>query len=364
MTKAGANLLTLVVSILIALGAAEILLRFLPVNTGLAALPVNAQSPVFRFTPDREFVWSKGGLFDLVNRGRVNKDGFVNDQDYRADGPPLLAVIGDSYVEAAMVPYQETLQGRLAAGLGARARVYSFGASGAPLSQYLIWAEYARQTYRPQRMVFVVVGNDFDESLLAYKQAPGFHYYAEDADQRLTLARIDYAPDLWRPLLRASALLRYLRLNLMIESLARRPFAAPIDEGATFGHTAARASPKRLEDARRAIEAFLRDLPRHAGLEPERILFLVDGFRYPAPSPEMAARQKASFFHQARQTFLAAARAKGHAAIDLDDYFLKEFSHTGQRFDFPTDGHWNGLGHAVAAKAIGQSGLLAPYTTP
>jgi len=68
---------------------AEITLRFLPVSTSLFGQPVNETSPVFRFLPDR---------------------------DYEADTrSPLLAVIGDSYVEATMVPYAETLQGQLAA---------------------------------------------------------------------------------------------------------------------------------------------------------------------------------------------------------------------------------------------------------
>ena len=47
-------------------------------------------------------------------------------------------------------PHAETLQGRLAADVEGRGRVYSFAASGAPLSQYLVWAEYAREHYAPE----------------------------------------------------------------------------------------------------------------------------------------------------------------------------------------------------------------------
>ena len=95
--------------------------------------------------------------------GRVNNAGFVNDQVYRKeDEPPLLAVVGDLYIQAAMVPYPETLHGRLASNLEGRLRVYSFGASGAPLSQYLIWARHAVRDYGAQALVINVVGNDFD----------------------------------------------------------------------------------------------------------------------------------------------------------------------------------------------------------
>ncbi|MFY9786910.1 MAG: hypothetical protein WAK08_14480, partial [Pseudolabrys sp.] len=110
---------------------AEILLRFLPVASGMSSRPVTAESPVFRFNSDRDFVYSKGWNLDLVNHGHVNNDGWVNDQDYHRDGSsPLLAIVGDSFVEAAMVPYAQTFHGLLANFFQDKFRVYSFGASG------------------------------------------------------------------------------------------------------------------------------------------------------------------------------------------------------------------------------------------
>ena len=118
---------------------------------GLRSLPVNAANPVLRFTPNRPFVNSLGWNFHTVVRGRVNNAGYVNDQDYVRDGPPLIAVIGDSFIEAQMVPYAETLQGRLATALSGKFRVYSFAASGAPLSQYLVFAGHAAREYGAAR---------------------------------------------------------------------------------------------------------------------------------------------------------------------------------------------------------------------
>ena len=100
-------------------GAAEIVLRFLPVSEGLRTEAVNHADPVFHFTPEREAIWSRGWRFEQVNRVRVNNAGYVNDQRYDpADPRPLLAVVGDSYVEASMVPYARTLHGRLATAAG------------------------------------------------------------------------------------------------------------------------------------------------------------------------------------------------------------------------------------------------------
>jgi hypothetical protein len=102
---------------------------------GPALQPVTTENPVFHFTPDRDVTFSLGWNWEMVNYRRLNNAGWVNDQNYRKDDEtPLLAIIGVSYVEAMMVPYAKMLYGRLANTLQGRLRVYSFGASGAPLS--------------------------------------------------------------------------------------------------------------------------------------------------------------------------------------------------------------------------------------
>lgn len=132
---------------LVLVGAvAEAVLRFLPVATGPRSQPVNAETPVFRYAANRDFLWSIGPDFAIVNRGRTNNAGYVSDIDYdRDDRRPLLAVIGDSYVEAPMVPWRRTLQARLAQAAGPDARVYAFAASGAPMAHSSSTAATSRQ---------------------------------------------------------------------------------------------------------------------------------------------------------------------------------------------------------------------------
>src|SRR3954470_24042812 len=102
------NLLLSLASIAFFLLAAVIVLRFLPVSTGLRSMPVTAADPVLHFTPDRPFVNSLGWNMHNAVHGRVNNAGFVNNQDYVRDGLPLIAVIGDSFIEAQMVPYAQS----------------------------------------------------------------------------------------------------------------------------------------------------------------------------------------------------------------------------------------------------------------
>ena len=73
-----------------------------------------------------------------------------------------------------MLPYARTFYGRLAKKLAGQLRVYSFGASGAPLSQNLIWARHAVREYGARAVVINLVGNDVDESYKSYTKGPAW----------------------------------------------------------------------------------------------------------------------------------------------------------------------------------------------
>lgn len=349
----------LVLSLLAVLLAGEGLLRLLPVSEGLRVQPVNSQSPILHFEPNSTRTWSAFGDMAMANRVHVNNEGFVNDQDYDPAAPgPLVAVVGDSFVEAAMVPYAQTLHGRLAAALQGRARVYSFAASGAALSQYLAYAAYARDRFHPQRGVVVVVGNDFDESLLGYKAAPGLHGFRRTPGGQAELARTDYAPSALREAIRHSRLALYLVNNLGVGSLPARLGGLFAPRDAFVGQTSARLDETRLNDSLFAIEAFLALLPQSFGLPPGDILLVLDAPRPEIYDPQALAAAQASYFGRMRAALLERARAAGFRVVDMQERFLADYARHGQRFEFPRDGHWNGRGHQVAAEAVLRDGLL------
>ncbi len=350
------------VGLIVVFLAAEVVSRFLPVQTGLRALPVSDHNPVMRFTPNRPYVFSRGWNFTVVNRGLVNNYGFVNDQSYMPEATaPLLAIIGDSFIEAVMVPYAETVQGRLAALVGERGRVYSFASSGSPLSQYLAYAQYVRDTFRPRAMAFLVIGNDFDESLLKYKAAPGFHYFREEGGS-LALARIDYQPGLLRRIARESAFVRYIMSNMYLIEVAaaavgeRRAAAPPTSR--YIGNVPARTSPERVADSKRAIRAFFDELPKRSGLDNTRIVFIVDGMRPNLYTEEGLKAAEGSYYDEMRRSFLKEAHVRGYETVDMQPLFVSRHRANGSRFEFATDGHWNGTGHGVAAEALSQTRLF------
>ena len=364
---AGWNAAVLLTACLVPLLGVELLLRVLPVHGHIRYAWVDAEQPIHRFEPDQEFTWSKDWNFSISNTVAVNNAGFVSDVDYRADAPgPLLAVVGDSYVEAFMVPYRSTCAGRLATLLEPAARVYSFGTSGAPLSQYLAYARHARDTYRPDGLVVVVIGNDYDESLREYEAKSGRHQFVDRGAGGLTLERNDRAytaPSLRHRLEQRSALVRYLVYNLRVLDSARRVrfrLAGAEDPRLFSEHTPARAVQSRVAASKRAVDAFLDLLPAYAGLDPGRIVFVVDGIRPHLYDGRALAAARGSFVDVMRRYFLANADRAGYETIDLQPRFISHYRRHRQRFEWPHDGHWNALGHERCFEAVaGWAGRVA-----
>ncbi|MEO8453193.1 MAG: hypothetical protein ABI647_25615 [Gemmatimonadota bacterium] len=345
--------------VIVFLLVAEVVLRFLPVPSGPDVLEVNDGNPILHFVPNRSFTYSRGWSMRGVNRGRTNNVGWIADQAYDSTArTPLLAVIGDSFVEALMLPFAETLQGRMAKDVGSSGRVYGFAVSGIPLSQYLIEAQYAGSVFHPEGMAIVVVGNDFDESLLSYKVTPGSHSFAEGANGALTLSRTDFSRGFARKLLRLSALGRYLIISLSAQNTLANLRARGAKATAFVGNTSASADPKRLADSKRAVDAFLTELPGRSRLAPRAIAFVVDAVRPSIYSLEGAIEAAGSYFGLMRNYFMAEATRRGFEVVDLDPVFAARFARDHQRFEFPDDGHWNALGHEAAAQAIERSAVF------
>lgn len=340
MKKLGLYLVSLFIGTLFALLFLEVVFRVLPTQDSFAAQSVDETNPVLKFAPNREVVYSKGWNFRHKVAKKINNDGFVNDQDYTTTSAlPLIAVVGDSYVEAAIVPYKETFFGRLAANLPDQ-RIYSFGVSGAPLSQYLIYAKYAKETYNNDRLVVAIVSNDFDESLYRYKNASGFHYYNDSADQ---LMRVDYKRSTLTSYLSKSALLRYIVFNLEAPALLQQT-----SDQSYVANTIYQADDERTSYSKRAIDAFLRDLPNYASLKPQNILLVVDTVREDIYSGQNNSSYASLMFDYTIQE----AKAKGFVVIDLKKHFAREYAQNQKKFEFDDDGHWNANGHAVVYKSI------------
>jgi hypothetical protein len=338
--------------------------QLLPVSYPPANQPVNAATPVARFEPNVHYPYSHDWDFAIVTQKRTNNFGYNFARDFEARaGTPLLMVIGDSFVEANAVDAGKSAAEVLDVRLGGAGRVYSIGVSGAPLSQYLVFAEFAAATLRPDAMAFVIISNDFDESFLKYRGTPRFHYFVE-RDGEMRLHRVDYQLSSAKRLLRQSAFVRYAMLNVAVGERAEalvRAMQGRSRPAAYLGHRDSdppEVMASRIRDSERATDLFLEMLPSRAGVAPEAILFVLDAVRPAIYSEETLRAAETSFHARMRAYFERAAAARGYHVLDLQPAFIARHREDGVRFEFPTDSHWNELANALVAGEIEKTPLF------
>ena len=194
----------------------EIFFRFFPVSESFHQQRVDEEAPYVHFEPNRVVRKQIGFDFSHVTRKQVNNYGYLTDVNFTADSHPVM-VIGDSFVEPCRS--QTIKRSKDCRRKTCRTEYFAVALSGAPLSQYLAYAKFAEDEFDPTKYVFVIIENDFDESWFRFKWDPGFFYF--DDNEQLSL--VEYTPSNLKSILRKSAFLRYLYLDLKIgANLGRR----------------------------------------------------------------------------------------------------------------------------------------------
>jgi hypothetical protein len=156
-------------------------------------------------------------------------------------------------------------------------------------------------------------------------------------------------------LIRMSALARYLFFNLHVAEMRAQRRAS----GAVFvGNTSVLVDSERVALSKRAVNAFLDQAPARAGLPPSRILLVVDGIRTAIYSVEGARAASGSYYQVMREYLIEAANKRGFEVLDMQPRFTARYAREHQRFEYPFDAHWNGLGHQEAALGVEGSALF------
>lgn len=344
----------------------EVGLRMLPVQENMGWMPVNKGNPVRRFEPNRTFTWSKDWNLSLVNQLRSNNYGFISTIDYdQSSKIPLTAVIGDSFIEASMVDQTRTVVAVLNKKYEGSRRFYAFAASGTQLSTYIAYAQYAKKEFRPDHYIFLLVGNDFDESLPSSGIYPGYHYFIEDTMGHLTLKRADYEVGLFRKIIRKSALFMYLHGNLQVGHRLRILWTRMKDaisgrKPEYVGQTSASVDSRIEADSKRAIDTFFRMLKDSCGVPRENILIGIDGMRPQLYNAADLKKAEESYFSHMRKYVLSKAHELGHPVIDMQPVFDQDYAVNKLFFEYYQyrDGHWNERAHGLFAQQIINSRFL------
>ncbi|NEX93996.1 hypothetical protein [Caulobacter sp. 17J65-9] len=315
----------------------ELVLRVAPIHAGRQAQTVDAHNPVMLGKPGHKWVHSVGWSLYNPRAGRLNNFGFNDPQTYTGS-EPVTAVLGDSYVEGLAVPYPQTLQARLRRRVGDCTRVYGFGVSGAAPADYVSYLHWARQRLNVQDAVIVLSDGDLWE---ATAPRPGMHHFVRRADGTVTLERTDRAGTTpLRDALNSSNLFRYVYGNLGFNPVARLSEA--------FVRPAPEAEPAPVDWV---VDAFLDRL--EAELPAGRVTLVIDADR------EAIAEAREPEYGPERALLIAEARRRGLTVVDLDPAFRAHQARAGRKVDFsPLDGHWNGLGHQIAADNVAAAWTL------
>lgn len=327
----------------------ELLLRFLPVETNVEHPVVTKSSPYLHFQPYSVRISSLGWNFYHVRTAQANNYGYISDVDYSKNGRPTLAVIGDSYVEALQVAKNRSLSGILEnSNIGG---IYTVAISGSALSQYIAFVKLAETEFNPKAFVIVVVGNDFDESLCSVRPQPGHHCYDRlDGDLKLTLREF-YQVSWIRRGAKNSALMRYLVFNLKVDwrKLVSRAnlLGNEVTDARYAGNTEFSKTIPIEQESLAMVDQFFKDLRVLIGSKP--VLFIVDADR---ESVYRGSSIDNSFFSRMSHYFIARAHDHNHEIVDMHPIFLEHYGDHRAKFEFPTDGHWNALGHRLAAEAV------------
>ncbi|MBN1309939.1 MAG: SGNH/GDSL hydrolase family protein [Anaerolineae bacterium] len=243
LSKIGGRLLVSLISVFLTVLLLEVGLRlFVPVSD----MPVVLFDPEVgvHLAPEQSGVKAIGAAGQIKGWYHINAEGWNSLHEYSEQKDPgtlRIAVIGDSYVEALQVDVDKAfpallehlLQSDPACTNYNRVEVYSFGYSGAPLSQYLSMMRYVSSHYNPDVFVINMIINDFDESLEAYTVHRHFLRFRPGNQGGFEEIRPEpYTPSPLRRFLLNSALVRYIYYNLdapsILASISSGPGKQPV----------------------------------------------------------------------------------------------------------------------------------------
>jgi DNA polymerase III epsilon subunit-like protein len=325
---------------------------------------------VLKYEPEQDGIYRVKN--EVKGKFKINESGWNSKYDQyeinRSGSKLRVAVIGDSYVEALHVNYDESLaeQIELAFDSG-RLEAYRFAVSGAPLSQYLHILRKETLKYSPDLVVIIVVHNDFDES---YLSTPGV-YTRSFLKIRIVngavegeVSPVEYERP-WYAFIRNSATWRYLayRQQIRFSSLRNLFFRKQKQERHTYqANIEVSGLDTKMARNQLVTEYIFKEMRELCKRNNAQLLIVMDGERdgiYKSVD-HVSAKPRSPL----RLNRMAKSVAEEYHIdfIDLQPVFQKDFTINRKSFDFSCDSHWNTYGHKVVANTIAgfiKSNLLA-----
>jgi hypothetical protein len=332
----------------------EVVIRLAPVIEGTYAADPRPEWPVHTMIPNTTYTSSTGWNLQNVHHGRINNYGYASPNDYQP-GQADVAVFGDSYVEALMNDYRDTLSGSLNDYLDHDLRVLSFGMSGAEMPDYLGTAALVGREFSPKWGVILITAGDFTHGFSA---TPG--YFEWDATRSPPIRLV---PEIHRSasskFLRTVGLVRYLRGNLSFQPGEVIKLRRGADHVAGIASCQDEVLSKEDEAL---LEAYVRALPGALRLPAEHVILVFDSDRRAlyagraADDPAGACRTRSVL---ANERLAELGKAAGIRVVDTAPLFRRHFTAgLGPLDRSPLDAHWNAAAHRLVAAEVAR--LIEP----
>lgn len=341
--------LLLLAGVLVVVVTAEIVLRALPVSTATKTGYYLAPN-ILSYPPRHE--WTAATGWDLRNaqRLRSNNMGFAAEHDFAA-GSNAVGLIGDSYVEASMLPLVDRPAAQLERALNGRL-VYAMGGPGSSLLDYAERMEWAHRTLGLKTFVVLMEHVDASQAVCG---SGNVHARCLLLDSLEPVIRKRPASGLLKDVLRESALAQYLNSQLKLKATrltsvdfwgTGTPDEAAAPSFETLPSEPAVLAPRQLEIIDAAVEAFFMQIE---SLDSTQLVFVID----------MNRRNLESGVNQPDEGYYLAERlaGRGQVVVQAEPLFREHQRQSPLRLDVgPYDAHLNRIGVTLlmqaAAKAI------------
>jgi hypothetical protein len=339
-----------------------VVFRFIFIPSDLPRLAATNAGEVLRFSPSQEGTYRVKN--EISARFRINdrgwNSGHVSYKHSSDSSRSLIAIIGDSYVEALQVDHTASVAEILEHQLTAT-DVYRFGLSGAPLSQYLFVYRREVEQFNPDHTIFLLVHNDFKESIVGSQTGlytssfAKWHLQRDGAIGQLQLP-LSYDPFSIATLIRSTNLYRYfvVRMRVNVSNLKRRVLKLLSSDTPPNSKHIANVDIFGLDDSlvENVATTFFEELELLAEETEGQFLVLMDGAR--GLDGKKCKNGGDRTIQHMNNIVSETAKKHGIKFIDLSEAFYHAQCKKGLALRFKIDGHWTESAHTIAADIIQQ----------
>ena len=313
----------------------EALFRVLPVSTATRSA-YHIDPLILTYPAHHCFTAATGWDLKNVQRNCTNNFGFLADRDFVHD-PQAVALIGDSFIEANMLPASERLAAQLEARL-AGAPIYAMGGPGSNLLDYAQRAKFAAAKFGTRTFIFVVERGDVKQSICG---SGNVHGWCIDARTLRPKTAVQAPPSALKRLARESALAQYVFSQLRFD--ISKTFAKL--KNPAVQRPNAEARDLSLEATAPILNQFLEQLSTIQG---GRFLLLIDADRVRLSATRSSEGNDLKSLKEA-------VTAMNATVIDPTVAFREYVAHTGRVLEVgPYDRHWNGDAVRIVADLIAE----------